>query len=158
MFEKNIDSWIKNEFSSINLPDTRLNVRFLQLMNDFIETPSANIAQTFSGDWSKTKAAYRFVGNKNVDMNLIFEPHISKTRERIAKEKGIVFAIEDTTYINYGHHPKKRDLGKITSAYGHDINGIILHTTLAVSGKGIPLGILDHNIFCRQERNEDVTV
>lgn len=64
-------------------------------------------------------------------------------------------AIQDTTYFNYTNHPKTAGLGllsRFTGKHKKDIltKGLIMHTTMAVSTEGLPLGLLHQNITARE--------
>ena len=51
-----------------------------------------------------------------------------------------VFAIQDTTYLDYTHHRATQGLGPIGNA-SHTCQGLVKHTTLVVSASGLPLGV-----------------
>ncbi len=55
----------------------------------------------------------------------------------------VVLAIQDTTALNYSTHPKTQGLGPIGSHSPKTI-GLLLHSTLALTPTGQPLGFL-HN-------------
>ena len=63
-----------------------------------------------------------------------------KTRNRI-KDKDMVFAIQDTTYLDYDSHIKTQELGSISKNYTKHKQGLIMHSTLIVTRKGLPLGL-----------------
>ncbi len=56
-------SWAETEFETLDLGDTRLNNRAIELIEDFSAKPTASIAQA-CGDWADTQAAYRFFDKK----------------------------------------------------------------------------------------------
>lgn len=72
--------------------------------------------------------------------------HRDSTIERIRKYD-TVLAIQDTTDIEYKHHPATKGLG--TYASSPKALGFLNHTTLAVSESGVPLGILSSDIWTR---------
>jgi hypothetical protein len=59
----------------------------------------------------------------------------------------LVLAIQDTTFLNYTHHPATSGLGPI----GGGQRGLVMHSTLAVTPLGLPLGVLDQQIWARPE-------
>ncbi|MCX6723240.1 MAG: IS4 family transposase, partial [Candidatus Staskawiczbacteria bacterium] len=67
--------------------------------------------------------------------------------------------IQDTSYFTYSNHKKTTGLGIICTKVGTNVNketkGLIMHTTLAVSTKGLPLGMLDQKIYARPEIPEE---
>jgi hypothetical protein len=50
----------------------------------------------------------------------------------------IVLAVQDTTYLNWAHHPATQGLGGISDAG----RGVICHSTLTVTPERLPLGLL----------------
>lgn len=148
-------SWAADEFEDVDLGDKRLNARLVKLCDSFSEAPESPINQACE-DWHETKAAYRFFQNEHVDDGRIMAAHRAKTAARAA-ERGTILAIQDTSYLVYTHHPKTKGLGEISLKKGKNKDkiysrGLVMHTCLAVTDKGIPLGLLDQKIFARELR------
>jgi Transposase DNA-binding len=111
-----------------------------KLADDFSTQPQAPINQA-SADWAATKAAYRFFENPHAAAKKIFAAHRLRTSQRIEGQQ-VVLAIQDTTYLNYSHHPQTTGLGPIGDRRS-DAQGLILHSTLVVTPAGLPLGLQD---------------
>ena len=84
--------------------------------------------------------------------------HRHKTAARAAAHS-TVLALQDTSYFVYTNHPKTEGLGKISMKKGKNVNkiyshGLVMHTCLAVTTEGTPLGLLDQAIFARELRPE----
>jgi hypothetical protein len=137
--------WSVREFDGIDLGDARLNRRLLTLAEAFGAHPQAPINQA-SADWQDTKAAYAFFANPHALPAEILLPHQQRTLERMAAHP-LVLAIQDTTFLNYTHHPATTGLGPI----GGGQRGLVMHSTLAVTPQGLPLGVLDQQIWARPE-------
>jgi hypothetical protein len=149
--------WAANEFKGVDLGDKRLNSRLIKLCDAFSQAPESPINQACA-DWAETKAAYRFFKNKNVDTERIISTHRDKTSDRAANHH-TVLAIQDTSYLVYTNHSKTKGLGKISLKKGKNIDkiysrGLVMHTCLALTTKGTPLGLLDQKIFARKLRSE----
>jgi len=132
-------SWAVEELGQVDLKDERLNIRCSKLVEAFGQQPTAPINQACE-DWADSKAAYRFMDNLKVTPGKILAPHSARTVERMAGHE-IVLAIQDTTFLNYTHHPETQDLGEIGTK-AQNQRGFGLHSTLAVTPSGKPLGIL----------------
>jgi len=148
------NNWTGKEFEMVDLGDDRLNQRLIKISQQILESPQSNINKA-CGDWSETKAAYRFFQNDNVNYQDIIEVHAQMTKKRAEQEETIL-AIQDTTYYNYTHHPKTEGLGVLSRFKGKHKDeiltiGLCMHTTLGITTEGLPLGILDQNIFSREE-------
>lgn len=151
-------SWAMEEFAEIKLGDKRLDARLIKLCERFSDAPESPINQACV-DWAETKAAYRFFQNDKVEVGEMLAVHRCKTAQR-AKEHKTVLALQDTSYFVYTNHPKTEGLGKMSLKKGKNVkniysNGLIMHTCLAVTTKGLPLGLLDQKIFSRKLREKD---
>ena len=149
--------WAADEFDGVDLGDKRLDSRLVKLFDSFSEAPESPINQACE-DWAETKAAYRFFQNENVDVVPIMAAHRGKTLSRAA-EHSTILALQDTSYFVYTNHPKTRGLGEISMKKGTNIDkiysrGLVMHTCLAVTTQGLPLGLLDQKIFARKLRPE----
>lgn len=140
--------WIKEEMSTADFGDLRLNKRFQVLASELASKPSQPINQA-SVDWASAKAAYRFFNNPKVKPESIVKPHILSTQQR-AKDYQRLVVVQDTSFIDFTKHIKTFDLGSIGKTRdGFEPQGLILHCALALSDKGLPLGLLSHNVWSR---------
>lgn len=141
------DQWAAAEFADVELQDARLNRRCQELAVALGQQPTAYINQACE-DWADTKAAYRFFGNtKKVTPVGISAPHQQRTVERMRQHR-LVLAVQDTTFFNYTHHPQTEGLGEIGTKKQQQ-RGFGLHSTLAVTPTGVPLGTLTQQYFTR---------
>ena len=151
-------TWAHNEFKNLDLGDQRLNSRLLKLSEDFINSPESPINQSCE-NWAATKAAYRFFQNEAISYKDITKSHITATVERCI-EYPEVLAIQDTTYFTYSHHKETIGLCALSKNRGKHKEtiytlGLIMHSTLAISLYGLPLGIIDQKIYSRPEESEE---
>lgn len=140
--------WSQLEFSEVHLGDERLDKRLIKLSDEFGMKPSAPINQACE-DWADTKAAYRLFKNKKVSPEKILSPHQNRVQERMA-DYPVVLGIQDTTFLNYTHHPETEGLGPIGTEEQH-LSGLVMHSTLTVAPNGLPLGVLTQHIWARDE-------
>lgn len=141
------EQWAATEFADVELHDARLNRRCQELAVALGQQPTAYINQACE-DWADTKAAYRFFGNtKKVTPAGISASHHQRTVERMSQQP-LVLAVQDTTFFNYTHHPHTEGLGEIGNKKQQQ-RGFGLHSTLAVTPAGVPLGTLTQQFFSR---------
>lgn len=145
----NSESWATKEFSGVNLGDKRLNKRFMKLADEFSKHPEFSINQA-SNDWHAAKAAYRFFQNDNFSESDLLIPHLKNSAER-CKQYDYVLIAQDTSVIGFSHHPKTKGLGSIG---GHSnpvdkVHGFYMHSALAMTTEGMPLGLLSNNMWSR---------
>ncbi len=138
--------WAEVEFGNCALGDERLNRRLVTLARDFYAQPMASIPQACGGDRAKTKATYRFLDNEQTTMKTLLQPHHQATEARMATHK-VVLAVQDTTSLNYTAHPATEGLGPVGNSI--KAQGLQLHSTLAMTTDGTPLGFLDVQCWAR---------
>ncbi len=139
-------SWSRQEFAGLDLGDTRLNNRLVDIADAVAAEPMSPIS-TACGDWSAVKAAYRFFDNDKVSAEKVLDPHFQQTIERMRSHER-VFAIQDTTYLDYTDHPATQGLGPIGKR-SQKCQGLVKHTTFIVSASGLPLGCLTDKVWVR---------
>ncbi|MEW5961266.1 MAG: IS4 family transposase [Chloroflexota bacterium] len=141
------EQWAALEFADVELHDARLNRRCQELAVALGQQPTAYINQACE-DWAATKAAYRFFDNtRKVTPAGLIAPHQQRTVERMSQYP-LVLAVQDTTFFNYSHHPQTEGLGEIGNKKQQQ-RGFGLHSTLALTPTGVPLGILTQQFFTR---------
>ena len=150
MVEFTARHWIFEEFNNIDFGDHRLNARFLKTALLLSEKPNASINRTCLGR-SQIKGAYRMFKNDRVNLEEIFAAHEEKTIERICNTDSVVLAIQDTSFLNYTSHTSKKGFGHICTVGKVHSQGLVMHTTLAISSTGRPLGVLKQDIWSRNK-------
>ena len=138
--------WAEEEFGGCRLPDARLNQRLLSLARDFYARPTASLPQACNSR-AKTKAAYRFLEHEQTTMQTLLQSHYGATKARVSQES-IVLAVQDTTSLDYTTHRATAGLGPIGS-WPQGPQGLQLHSTLAFSVQGTPLGFVDVQCWAR---------
>ena len=145
----NTDSWAQEELGGADFGDKRLTKRFIQITSNIVAQPEASVPQA-CGSEAATKATYRFLDNENVTPEAIRASHRDKTVERV-KEYKTVLAIQDTTSLSYAAHKATSGLGPID---GNGSNGMHVHSVLAVSSDGIPLGLVHQQVWARDPKEK----
>jgi hypothetical protein len=146
MEDKEPSDWAEEEFGKAHLGDLRLTNRLMVIARDFYGKPQSNIPQACQSR-GKTKAAYRFLDNKESNMENILSSHYESTHKRIKEEK-VVLVVQDTTSLNYSLHPATENLGPI-GPQGNSVIGLMVHDTMAFNPEGIPLGLVNVQCWAR---------
>lgn len=131
-------NWVEEELGTAHIYDRRIKNRLHQVTFDFFNNPTSDIPEACGGDMAKIKGAYRLFNNPNFDQKAVLDAHLESTLLR-CREHSIVLAAMDTTTISYNTHLETKGLGP-TGKKGH---GMLVHSTLAFTENGIPLGLLD---------------
>jgi hypothetical protein len=128
------------------LGDRRRERRALTLATCMMRHPDASLPQQMRNR-SALKAAYRLLDEEDVTHAALCQPHWEATRDR-AGHAELVLLIQDTTEIDYTHHPKTLGLGPIGDGRGR---GYLLQTVLAVVPQSRQvLGIAAQEPFLRK--------
>lgn len=102
-----------------------------------------------SGDWAGTKATYNLWKSARIESEDIIEPHRKQTAQRASEEK-IILAIQDTSDFNFTHHRfKTESLGFGMTCAQKYVRGLKVHSLMASTTQGVPLGILEQQIWTR---------
>jgi hypothetical protein len=101
-------------------------------------------------DWANTKAAYRFFANERVEEADILSGHFAATRARYDDCRGLILLIQDTTEFSY-QRANTSAIGLTKSVNSgqdkdgrwrhHTVCGMLMHSSLAVTVEGLPLGL-----------------
>ena len=138
-----------NDFFGLEFGDSRLSGRCLKIAQEVGSNPALSFPR-LARDRGWLKGLYRFFANPKVTREKIMAGHIRNTVERCFAAE-VVLAIQDTTFLDYSHHPASEDLGLISGAQ-HSL-GMGVHNVFAVSGQNKkPLGILHQEIIVRAKK------
>ena len=119
--------WAQHEFGFAPLGDQRRTKRLVQVATNLATTPGGTLPQAFA-TWPELKAAYRLMNQRGVSFQNVLATHLARTRQA-CRQPGEYLIIEDTTDLDFTHHPATQDLGVIGKGQGR---GLELHSALAV--------------------------
>jgi hypothetical protein len=153
------DAWFDRELEGCSFVDERLNKRLRKLVAQIGSSMGQSIPLVCQ-DWSNTKAAYRFFSNDRVSEADILAGHFQSTRERTVATEGPVLVLHDTTEFSYQR--ENADAIGITKSINsgrdkagrlraHTVCGILMHSSLAVTTGGLPLGLAALKFWTRKK-------
>jgi hypothetical protein len=153
------ECWVDREAAECEFRDARLGKRFRTLLAQIGSAMGQSIPLVCQ-DWANTKAAYRFFSNDRVSEADILVGHFRSTRDRVAATEGLVLVLHDTTEFTY-QREKSEAIGitkKINSGRdkagrlrSHTVCGILMHSSLAVTTEGLPLGLTAVKFWTRKK-------
>lgn len=138
--------WTEEEFSMSDLGDERLVARLVHVTAGLYGKPGASISHAMTSP-AAAKAAYRFFDNPKIDLDSILQSHYEASGIRMG-EHATVLAVQDTTSLNYTAHPATQGMGPINTKKDAGV-GLLLHSTMAFTPEGTPLGLLDVQCWAR---------
>jgi hypothetical protein len=126
--------WAAEQWGGVRLGDARLERRTVQMGAAMAEHPAQSLPQQM-GDPAVLKGAYTLLNHPRVTLEGLSRPHWELTRQAAGQHRVVLF-VQDTTELDYTHHPTKEGVGPIGNGKGR---GLLLHSTLAVVPDIIPL-------------------
>lgn len=154
------DQWAVQEFGEVELGDKRLRDRLIKIVDDRSRRPGTSYLDACGGDLAAIKGYYRLIDHADdiVDPDSILSTHKTRTIERCMSQR-LVLAIQDTTDLNFSSRPKTSGLGFVgTNQTGAESSGLRVHSALACTVDGLPLGILNTNIMAQPRREKGTRV
>ncbi|BAZ03500.1 IS4 family transposase [Calothrix sp. NIES-3974] len=139
-----MEKWAARELKHLDLGDKRRNKRLIKMVEDLAAQPTSSVPQA-CGSVAATTAAYDLWSSPYIKPSDISNGHIKSTIER-AKEHEIVLAIQDTTNMDVTSHPATEGIGYLDQRKSL---GLKVHSTLLSSIKGVPLGVIDQQVWSR---------
>ena len=143
------ERWTEREFAGLDLGDGRLNKRAKILMERLAADPTASIPMACHS-WSETIAAYRFLGNPDVEWRDMMAPHWERTQQRM-RAHPVVLCLTDTSELDFNGQ-EAEGLGPLNYEARR---GMYVHPTLAVTPERESLGVLDAWMWAREMRDKD---
>lgn len=150
MVSSDTAAWSAQELGMANFNDKRLTKRGIALANTLLEHPYRSLPQS-CGSWAATKAAYRFLANNKVESGSMLHAHQEQLYSRTTDYDTILVA-QDTTDFNLSNR-EITGMGKIGNGGTgtKPLQGCYVHTGLAMTVSGLPLGLTSQKIYVRKE-------
>ena len=141
----NAAEWAANEFGGAPLGDKRLSARLVKSAGLLAAHPGRKINASSDSGGSEIAGFYRLIeapAESEVTPANILAPHRERSVMRM-RGQGTVLAIQDGTDLNFSRRPGCDGLQLIgRNQTAASALGLHMHATLAVTGTGLPLGVL----------------
>ena len=152
-------AWADHEFSGAPLGDKRLSERLVASARALAEQPGVSFSGLEKENWSAVKGYYRMIDQPNdseVTLEAILAPHQQRTVQRMMGHP-TVLCIQDGSDLNYSDLEDCEGLGPMGSNQRVSYDGLHLHSMLAVTATGLPLGVLDAKCYAQEPKAQDDT-
>ena len=138
--------WASQEMASVDLGDERLDARAVTVLSALGSRPTVSIPAACGGR-AEMQAAYRFFDNDKVTFDKVLQPHIERTRERMAQQQTVLL-VQDTTEIDVT--PPELEMKGVGTLDGLRC-GFLVHEMQAFTTEGTPLGTVWAEIVNRTD-------
>ena len=152
-------AWLDGELAACNLADERLTKRLRKLLAQVGGAMGQSLPFACQ-DWANAKAAYRFLSNDRVNEADILAGHFQSTCDRAGATEGLIFVLHDTTEFTYQREAPEaigitKSVNSVRDKAGrvrsHTVCGILMHSSLALTPEGVPLGLAAVKVWTRQK-------
>ena len=142
----------QEEFVDINFTDQRLKSRFFKIIDAFAASPGKS-TWAATGSRSSAKAAYRFFSNSEISKDELLDSISRATVEKIkCADAEWILAVQGTTAVGFGDRKAIQGMGYYCST---EQRGMLVHSCIAVTDQGIPLGIIYQETNTREKPKDD---
>lgn len=138
-----VAGWVEEEFQTLKLKDARLMKRTKKLVSALASDPGASIPAACGND-ADTDAAYRYLSSEKVEVARLREAHAAATLER-ARGLPYILLVHDTSELCFGGRASLKGIGPLD----RNGQGLKMHTGFALSPSGVPLGVLEQEVWAR---------
>ncbi|MGI9449410.1 MAG: IS4/Tn5 family transposase DNA-binding protein [Geminicoccaceae bacterium] len=153
------EEWIEEELTGCCFPDARLGDRLCKLLEGMAGAVGESLPMACQ-DWANTMAAYRLFDHDRVSEGAILEGHFRATADRFASVDDPIPVLYDTTDFSYQRSARekigftsKTNCGrdKAGRLRQHTVCGLLMHSSLAVTLDGLPLGLSAIKFWTRKK-------
>lgn len=150
--------WLDHETAGCEFKDKRIGKRFKSILTQLWSGIGESVPYACQ-DWANTKAAYRFFSNSHVNEKQILHGHFQSTQERFSKLDDPILILQDTTTFSYQREKPEligithvlRNGNLYSKSKAHTQCGIQMHSSLAVTTQGLPLGLAAIKFWTRKK-------
>jgi hypothetical protein len=150
MKSSSTQSWDTDDLGSLDLGDKRRADRVRCFVSSHVQRPGGSIPQV-SENSAEAKAYYRLLSNEAVEPDAIRASLQQAAVERIDDEQ-LILVPQDTTTIDLSGLLATQGLGPLGGGDGTGGNGMFVHSAIAVTVDGVPLGLLHQQCWARTDQ------
>jgi hypothetical protein len=138
------ESWAQIEMAEVEVWDQRCRGSLERMCEQVLARPEESFSAACGP--GLRQAGSRIFGAEQMSVEKMLAGHVAQTAQR-CREQAEVLVAQDTTEVNYTTHKGTTGLGPI-NANPHS-RGLLLHSALALTPAGVPLGLLSQETWAR---------
>jgi len=138
------ESWARTEMAGVEVWDQRCRGSLERICEQVLARPEESFSAACGP--GLRQAGSRIFGAEQMSGEKILAGHVAQTVRRCGEQAEVVVA-QDTTDVNYTTHRGTRGLGPING--NPHSRGLLLHTALALTTEGVPVGLLSQESWAR---------
>ena len=150
MTSSSIEQWSADEYMTLKLKNKRRERRARSTLATFARRPKGSVT-SMAEDNAEAVAIYRFLNNSAIEPEALRAPLRDAALRRLGDEETIIVP-QDTTSLNYTTHGATTGMGPLGAGDGSKGYGMFVHSAIAISESGVPLGLLHQQSWSRSKK------
>jgi transposase-like protein len=152
ILEEPCERWAERLMEHVESGDLRRTVRLQRLLGEMARQPGQSLPQQCKGTAS-LKGAYRLLQGGCVQADAIVKSAARAMVQGLSSQAGaeVVLAVQDTTTLNFSGHEAMEGRGPIGNGNSGKTQGFFLHSTVSLGPQGRLYGLLDAEVYARDE-------
>jgi len=138
------ESWARTEMAEVEVWDQRCRGSLERMCEQVLARPEESFSAACGP--GLRQAGSRIFGAEQMSVEKMLAGHVAQTAQRCQAQTEVLVA-QDTTEVNYSTHKGTTGLGPI-NANPHS-RGLLMHSALALTTAGVPLGLLSQETWAR---------
>jgi hypothetical protein len=144
-------AWAYEEFGHAELGDSRRTARLVRMAASLAERPGGKILDVFRSN-AEQQGAYDFLSNEKIRSGDMLDAMGAATARRCADESW-VHVVVDGTSLRLTDYRRTKGFGAVGST-NNGASGLKVVHAYAVSGEGVPMGMLNQQWWARPRRKK----
>lgn len=136
-------AWAPIEFAHARLWDARCRTSLVQACQKLVTRAGLSLSRALG---SQRKSLSRIVHHATTTPDDLLAGHVYASAKR-AEQHELILVASDTTDMDFSGHPATLGLGGISNRKWQQ--GFLVHSALALTPQGVPLGVLYQNTWSR---------
>lgn len=141
--------WARETFGTAQLGDTRRSNRLVSMAAAVASNPSGTVTQAMGSSASR-EGAFRFLESKRIDADELQRAAFDATALRC--RDAVTYVAIDQTGLCFVDRKKIRGIGAAPYKNSKTIRSIQVMTALALDDRGVPIGMLEQEMWLRSEK------
>ena len=138
------ESWARTEMAGVEVWDQRCRGSLERICEQVLARPEESFSAACGP--GLRQAGSRIFSAAQMSVEKMLAGHVAQTAQRCQEQSEVIVA-QDTTELNYTTHKGAKGLGPINA---HPVSrGLLMHTALALTAEGVPVGLLSQETWAR---------
>lgn len=145
--------WAEEVFGCAELGDVRRTSRLVRMAARAMRRPSGKISEVYDSP-AERQGAYDFIESSEIDARAIGLAMAQSTARQCSEQEWVYVPLDGTSIKLWDGTGGRKDFGAI-GTYANGATGLKLHSALAVTPDGVPVGIAAQVWWSRPRKREN---